>query len=642
MQFELPFESGCASESDHDHPHAERGAADTPVGILTGRPWSLKLGPPLETLDRMRRVVPLDFPVTDRLLNILGNRGLTDARCLESFFYPSLDQLPDPFLLREMDRAVARMLQALHAQEKIAIHGDFDVDGITGCCVLAEMLRVLSLDGKRVDLQPVFIPDRATDGYGIASRMIRQWAGNGVTLLVTVDTGATAYNEIELATELGMDVVVLDHHIFDERPPAAAVVNPRRTDSTYPNRELCGVAVAFKFAQALQRRHPDCLPDWFESSVLDLVALGLVADQMDLVGENRILVRKGLEVFTDRQRIRPGLAALLSVAGLDRGFPITASDLAYQIAPRLNACGRIGRVMAACELLLTRDPGVARALAAEADRTNQRRKEADLALKKEAVSMAAPYVDRGDPGLLLASSAWHKGVIGIGAARLVELYQLPTILIAVEGDSARGSARSVAGVDVKAVLDSCSELLVRYGGHAQAAGMTLRTSDIPVFRKRFLEVLTSVAPNGPIPECYDLDLPLLEMTAKDTADLVHELEHMEPFGSGNRKPVFRCSDLRLARLPIPLGGGVHLRFTFQGPDRSSLAGSPALARDFVCFGCGEAWRRLREQTEQAGRDLLEMRWDILFQISRNTFRPRGGAYDPVQQLLVDVQTSDPS
>lgn len=607
------------------------------VGVFSGRPWRAEHEVTDEVVGNIRRRVPLHFSVSDQLIRILAGRGVTAGPELDGFFYPSLDQLHDPFELQEMDRAVDRVLQAVRRGERVACHGDFDVDGLTGCALLYEALTGLEVEGSRLRVEPGFVPDRATDGYGVAERMVRQWGKLGVTLLLTVDTGAAAMKEIALARDLGIDVVVLDHHIFDERPPAVALVNPRRDDATYPNGELCGVAVAFKFAQALKQRQPGCLPDDFLNGVLDLVALGLVADQMALVGENRILVKKGLERFNDRSLIRPGLSALLDVAGLDRGFPVTTGDFAYQLAPRINACGRIGRVMAALQLLLTRDPQEARTLAAEADRTNNRRKEQDLLLKEEAIAMALPYVERGDPGLVLSSRTWHKGIIGIGAARLVEQYQLPVILISVEGEEARGSARSVPSVDVKQVLDQCACHLVRHGGHAQAAGMTLRERDISAFRQDFLATLRARPQTGPVPEGYDLDLCLHDQSAQDVARLMREMEHLEPFGSGNRKPVFRCRNLQLQRPPTLLSGGAHLRFAFRGPEQPRTGDTPALSREFVSFGSGDAWRRMVEREGYSTQDLLACRWDILFQIGRSTFRPRHGNYDPVQQLLVDIR-----
>ncbi len=612
------------------------------MGVLTGRPWHPHFEVCQDQMGETRRLVPLHFPVSDYLVRILAGRGLNSTKDLDNFFYPSLNQLHDPFLLKEMDLAVNRMMQAVDKGEKVAVHGDFDVDGITGCALLCETLDALRHGENRVYLQPGFIPDRATDGYGVAERMVRKWAADGVTLLVTVDTGAAAGVEIDLAATLGMDVIVLDHHIFEERPAAVALVNPRRDRATYPNDDLCGVAVAFKFAQALKENDTNCLDDGFLETVLDLVALGLVADQMAITGENRILVKKGLERFNDRAKIRVGLAALLSVAGLDRGFPVTTSDFAYQLAPRINACGRIGRVMSALELLLTKDESKARELAAEADRTNSRRKEQDILLKGEALDMALPYVERGDCCLVLESRTWHKGIIGIGAARLVEQYQLPVILISVEGDEARGSARSVPHVDVKAALDKCSEHLLRHGGHAQAAGMTLRTRDIPAFREAFLKTLQNEPYTGPVPEGYDLDLCMDEICAQDVAKLVNEMEHLEPFGSGNRKPIFRCRNLQMQRMPTPLSGGAHLRFAFRGPAQANNEETPALTREFVSFGSGDAWRRMLKVEGLNSADILEMRWDVLFQIGRSTFRPRHGHYDPVQQLLVDIKPSGSS
>lgn len=618
-------------------PDAER---PDQVGWLSGRPWQICDAVASETIDRLRREVPLMEPVSERLLRLLASRGLTNRRDLESFFYPSLDHLSDPFLLVEMDKAVARTLRAARNGETVAIHGDFDVDGITGCAVLYQLLSSLQVDGRRARPLPPFIPDRTQDGYGVAARMVRQWAAAGVSLLITVDTGSAALAELELSRQLGLDVIVLDHHIYEERPCAVALVNPRRPDAQYPNPDLCGVAVAFKLAQALHQDRPDSLPDGFLESLTDLVALGLVADQMSLTGENRVLVRKGLRRLAERESIRPGLSALLRVSGLDRGFPVTATDLAYQVAPRLNACGRIGRVMAALELLLTDDPQQAERLAQEADRTNTRRKQADLMLKEEAIEMARPFVERGDPGLVLHSHTWHKGVIGIGAARLVEMYQLPTILIAEEGDEARGSARSVANVDVKAVLDRCAGYLVRYGGHSQAAGLTLWRRDIRAFREAFLAALRRVPGHGPLPVGYDLDLPLIELTAQDITKLVRELDKMEPFGAGNPKPVFRCAGLRLKQMPSVMGGGAHLRFAFRNPS-TCRNGAPALSREFVAFGAGEAWRRELAQLLADGRDPLQTDWEILFQVGLSNYRPRSGSFDPVQHLLVDVRPAAP-
>ncbi len=605
-----------------------------PIGLLTGRYWQRSVAAPEATVDWLRRELPLEVPVSDRLLAILASRGLADAPSLERFFFPSLSHLHDPFRLAEMDTAVTRLRAAAARGERVAVHGDFDVDGITGCALVWLLLRALTVDGRRVEALPPFVPHRGRDGYGVSAAQIRAWGEAGTHLLITVDTGSAARAEIALARQLGMETVVLDHHLYRTRPEAVAVVNPRRPGSDYPNPDLCGVAVAFKLAEALVRHDPSCLPATFAEEVLDLVALGLVADQMPLTGENRTLVHRGLLRLGAGATRRPGVEALLGVAGLDRSFPVTAANLAYQVAPRLNACGRVGDPETALRLLLTDDVVEAAALAQQAEKDNRVRRVMDQRVKEEAVAQAEPFVTRGDPGLVLAAPGWHKGVIGISASRLVEQFGRPAVLIAVEGDEARGSARSVPGVDIKGVLDRCASLLVRWGGHAQAAGMTLLSEDVDRFRALFLAALAEAPSCVPV-EPYDLELPLLEMTAGEVAALVSELELLEPFGQGHREPVFRCDGLRFAREPQPLGNsGEHLRFSFRGPDAPAAGGGSALARDFVAFGSGRAWREAAAFA--AGQ--ADPRWDLLFRLSRSTWRPRSGAAaDPVQQHLVDLR-----
>ena len=631
-------ESGVQFEFDfagEDSPAPPTAVVGLP-GLLTGRFWQRAATPSPDLVGRLRRELPLAIPVSDRLLAILATRGHAGAPALERFFFPSLDHLHDPFLLAEMDLAVARLRRAAARGERVAVHGDFDVDGITGCALTWLLVCALTVEGRRAEALPPFVPHRVRDGYGVSAAQIRRWGEQRTDLLVTVDTGSAARAEIARARELGLETVVLDHHLYRSRPEAVALVNPRRPDSRYPNPDLCGVAVAFKLAQALRQDDPDCLPESFIEEALDLVALGLVADQMPLTGENRTLVHRGLQRIAEGGPRRAGLAALLAVSGLDRGFPVTAANLAYQVAPRLNACGRVGEPETALRLLLTADPGEAKALADEANRDNVKRRVMDQQVKDEAVAQAEPFVARGDPGLVLASPLWHKGVIGISASRLVELFGRPSVLISIEGDEARGSARSVPGVDIKGVLDRCAPLLVRWGGHAQAAGMTLLSEDVDRFRAAFLAALAD-APAGVPLELYDLDLSLADMTMGEVAEIVRELELLEPFGQGHREPIFRCDGLRLAREPQAMGNGEHLRFAFRGPAAPPAGGGSALQREFVAFGSARAWR---EATGGGGGDAPERRWDVLFRLSRSNWRPRSGAMaDPVQQHLVDLRPS---
>lgn len=642
MQYELGFGEGGGLEPA---PVPAVGPPATPgrLGVLSGRAWRAAGVPDPGVVEAVGRALPLSRRVSGHLVALLAVRGVVGAEALERFFYPEFKHLHDPLLLDEIEPAARRLLDAARTGEKVAVHGDFDVDGLTGTALLAELLRALSVGGRRCQLQPPFVPDRARDGYGVARRMLDVWAADGVGLLVTVDTGSAAHEEVAVALAGGMDVVVLDHHLFDARPAGVhALVNPRRPGNRYPNAELCGVGVAFKLAQALTLLDPGCLPEDFLASVQDLAALGLIADQMPLVDENRVLVRRGLERISDRQTVRPGLRALLEKAGLDHGQAVTATHVAYQLAPRLNACGRIGRVQAALDLLLTRDADEARALAAEADETNKRRRDTDQRVMDEAVLKAQPYAERGDPGLILGDERWHRGVIGISAARLVERYNVPSILFSLEGEESRGSARSVPGVDIKAVLDRCAGLLVRYGGHAQAAGMTLRTRDLDAFRESFLASLREEPAQAGVPESYDLDLALDALTVQEVAQLNQECALLEPFGEGNRAPVFRCDGLRLTAAPATVGrGGEHLRFRFAGPGQPRAGGTPALAMSFISFGAGKAWESLLAELPGGRAALPELRWDILFQIATNNWRPSNGApVDPVQLQLLDIRRSD--
>lgn len=637
VQYRMPFEprpDGAAAQ-----PAPEPAAC----GLFSGRVWRPVQRPDGGVVADLRRGLTLAHRVDDRVLTLLAARGLATPEEVDRFFFPRQDHGHDPLVLDEMEDAARRLLRAAAAGERVAVHGDFDVDGITGTALLAELLAALRVDGRGPELAEAFVPDRSRDGYGVALRKVAAWADDGVDLLITVDTGAAAHEALDRARAGGMDVLVLDHHLFEGRPRGATVlVNPCRPENRYPNPELCGVAVAYKLAEAVARIAPESLPDEFLAGVLDLTALGLIADQMPLVGENRMLVCKGLERINARRERRPGLQALLGVSGLDRGFPVGATDIAYQLAPRLNACGRVGRVEAALRLLLTRNTNEAAALAREADASNQKRKQMDQEMKAQAAALARPYVQRGDPGLVLGSADWHKGVIGICASRLVEMFGVPTILCSVEGGEARGSARSVPGVDVKAAMDRCAHLLIRHGGHAQAAGLTLRSGDLDAFRDAFLDALRHRDEAGPAVSQYDLELDLQAMSMEEVAALTRDFERLAPFGEGNRLPVLRCDGVRLRRPPATLGrNGDHLRFSFAGSEGNGGDGTPALARDFVCFGHGRAWARHLQERPGGLRDALDDRWDILFTVSPNTWRPRDGrAVDPVQQQLLDLKRAE--
>jgi single-stranded-DNA-specific exonuclease len=612
-------------------------------GVFSSRRWEGPKPVPAAVTQGIQRALPLQQTVSPILPDLLASRGLTEPAQLETFFFASSDQYHDPFLLQDMRKAVDRLLAAASGQQSVAVHGDFDVDGLTGTALLYETFSALTVDGNSMRLEPPFVPDRLQDGYGVSQRMLKVWGERKIDLLVTVDTGSSAAAEVEMAVAMGMEVVVLDHHLFTEDiPQIHALVNPCREDNTYPNAELSGVGVAFKLAQALTQAAPEALPVKFLASVLDLAAMGLIADQMVLQGENRAIVSAGLKCLSHGDTLRPGMSALFSVSGIDRGFPVTSTQIAYQIAPRLNACGRVGDVRVALDLLLVRDHDKAQQLAGEADRTNHRRRETDALVLESATAAAEPFVQRGDNALVLGSGEWHRGVIGISAARLVELYNVPTILFSIEGDLARGSARSLPGIDVKAVLDMCSDLLIRHGGHSQAAGMSLYAKDLDDFRMAFLDALSRAPAGDSCTEHYDITLPMHEMDAETIARLTSDISLLQPFGEGNRPPVFRANGVRLKRQPATLGKtGEHLKFTFAGPDTGNRGGTPALGREFISFGTGRAWREFNATRAGGVSAQMQQSWDILFQLSTSTWRPRNGGYvDPVQQQLIDIKPAD--
>ncbi len=599
------------------------------TGLITGRTWIASHAPDSDTIESMRTSWPCpDATPSPNMLSIVANRGITSSGEMEQYFYPKKENLYDPLLLTDMEKAALRVLQAAENSEKVAVHGDFDVDGLTGTALIAQTLRALKVNNNSVELVAPFVPDRHIDGYGVAIRMIEQWGKESVNLLITIDTGSSALAEVNRAAELGMDVVILDHHLFDAQPEGAhALVNPRTVGDKYPNSELCGVAVGFKLVQALRKLNKECLPPGFENEVIDLAALGLISDQMSLQGENRAIVQWGMKKIRSVSRVRPGVKALFDVSNLELGIAST-TDVAYQIAPRLNACGRIGDVQVALDLLKEDLPN-APELAKTANQENVKRRAKDMSLREDAEQMAIEFVDRGDIGLVLGSEDWHRGIVGIGASRMVELYNVPSILFSFEKGEARGSARSIPGVDVKSVLDNCSEHLVRYGGHAMAAGLTLKCKDLDSFRAAFLEALANASGDCVVNQYYDLELMYSDMAAESISGLLMETELMEPYGEGNRRPVFRCNELKLKRAPVLMGKtGEHLKFSFTG-----------IGREFVSFGSGRTWRD--EVMKLGGNaEAINMSWDVLFQLVPNKWRPRNNAnVDPVQIQLTDIMPS---
>ena len=500
-----------------------------------------------------------DLHIPEPLAAILVQRGLAAPDLAKAFLRPDLERLSDPLAWADMARAVELIVGAVRGGTPILVHGDYDVDGQ---CAAALLTRVLSSVGAKAH---AFVPHRLRDGYDFGPAGLAEAKRLGAGLVITCDCGITAVEAVREARAAGVDVIVTDHHLpGDELPPASAVLDPRRADCPSADKHLCGTGVAFKLAQALVSRlgASPHLPLHF----LDFVALATVADVVPLTGENRILVRHGLKMLADSRWT--GLRALVEAAGL-AGRPIKAGHVGFILAPRLNAVGRIGDARDGLRLLLSDDPDQAAALARELETLNARRQELDQRILDEAVELAERVLQPEDRALVLAADAWHPGVIGIVASRLVERYGRPTFLIGWDGETGRGSGRSIAGFDLHAALHRVGHHLEKYGGHTMAAGLTIRRERYEPFRVAFLEIAGQVlGPEDLVPaQRVDLELPL----GLVSDELEKLIRHLEPCGPGNPAPVF---GVRHARAVGPRRVGTnHLRFTLD--DESGVL--PAIA-----------------------------------------------------------------
>jgi len=490
-----------------------------------------------------------DLHIPEPLAAILVQRGLAAPDRAKAFLRPDLERLSDPLAWADMARAVELVTAAARAGTPILVHGDYDVDGQ---CAAALLTRVLSSVGARAH---AFVPHRLRDGYDFGPAGLAEAKRLGAGLVITCDCGITAVDAVREARAAGIEIIVTDHHLpGDELPPASAVLDPRRADCASADKDLCGTGVAFKLAQALVPAlgvSPH-LPLHF----LDFVALATVADVVPLTGENRILVRHGLKMLASSHWT--GLRALVEAAGLT-GRPLKAGHVGFILAPRLNAAGRIGDARDGLRLLLTDDLDEAAALARELETTNARRQELDQRILDEAVELAERVLQPDDRALVLAADAWHPGVIGIVASRLVERYGRPTFLIGWDGESGRGSGRSIAGFDLHAALHRVGHHLEKYGGHTMAAGLTIRRERYESFRVAFLELAGQLlGPDDLVPaQRVDLELPL----GLVSDELEKLIRHLEPCGPGNPAPVFGVRHARA--VGARRVGTNHLRFTLD-------------------------------------------------------------------------------
>lgn len=492
-----------------------------------------------------------ELGVSPLLAGVLWRRGFQDPQAARAFLWGGLETLADPALLPDVFLALARIRQAIENQEKILVYGDYDVDGVTGTALLLLVLRQL---GALVDY---YLPRRLEEGYGLNGPAVEEAARAGVRLIITVDCGITSIAEVELAARQGLDVIITDHHEPGTiLPPALAVINPKRPDARYPFRELAGVGVAFQLARALvlEMTGAEIGP-----ALLDLVALGTVADVVPLTGENRVLVREGLKYLA--QGCRPGVRALLEVTGLI-GRVITAGQVGFLLAPRLNAGGRLGSAARGVELLLAEDDEKARRLAQELDAENKKRQQVEEEILQEALTLVAAEVNLEEEwGLVLASPNWHPGVIGIVASRLVERFYRPVFLISLQEGLGKGSGRSIPGFPLHEAMAELAPLLVKFGGHEQAGGLSIDPANIDAFRQGFNRLCRErLRPEDLIPA---LKVEGVLTLGEVNLGLVAQLELLAPYGPGNPVPNFLLPEVRILESRAVGAEGQHLRLKLQ-------------------------------------------------------------------------------
>ncbi|NJD63050.1 MAG: single-stranded-DNA-specific exonuclease RecJ [Deltaproteobacteria bacterium] len=527
----------------------------------TRREWQLR-APDRSLVREIRETTGLSSTAS----TILANRGIAGGPEAGRFLSGTLRDIASPFRMIDLEKAALRLIEAGRRNDPVLIYADYDVDGATGAACLFLFLR------EAFPRLPVSIHQnhRVADGYGLHRDRVEAAAASGVKLLVTVDCGISDIDAIRLANARGMDVIVTDHHLPGaELPPAAAVLDPKRRDCGFPEKELAGVGVVFTLVRGLRDLLPGNGSGGGEERkielrrYLDLVALGTVSDMVPLRGDNRILVKAGLREI--RERPREGVSALLSVSGVDPGTA-NESDLGFRIGPRLNAAGRVGDSRRSAEILVTGDRREAVRLAAElhADNARRQREEARILRCAEEAFLSGPLSD-GRNAIVLADPDWHPGVLGIVASKLVEKFRRPAVLLRVEGPQARGSCRSIDGFPLVDALGELSALLSRYGGHSQAAGLALPVENLGAFREGLDRIAGAYASTRESPCGVPVDARV--GLGEITDGFLEELERMRPFGMGNEEPTLLASALRVTR-KNPFGaGGQHLNFEVAGDGR---------------------------------------------------------------------------
>lgn len=535
---------------------------------------------------------------TPLLAAVLASRGITTAAAAAAFLDGGPQVSDDPLLLTDIMPAIGRIARACQLGEKAAVYGDYDVDGITSGCLLTDYLRSIGLDTT------LYIPDRLEEGYGLNTAAIERLKNEGVSLIITVDCGVTAIEETDFAASLGVDMIITDHHeCQDELPNAVAVVDPKRHDCAYPSRDLAGVGVAYKLVCAMDGSDERMLARYS-----DLVAVGTVADVMPLTGENRRIIKAGLEKL--RRDPRPGLAALMDEAGVDRKR-LTAMTIGFTLAPRINAAGRLGRVQCAADLMMEQNPSKAQRLASELCEMNRERQRLEQDIWEHAMDTLSGT--QPTTPIILAGEGWHQGVIGIAASRLAEAFCVPAVMISLTDDHGKGSCRSYGGFNLFDALSSCGELLDAFGGHILAAGLNIRRDNLDAFRAAFTEYYVNHPPEAI--EGLSLDL-VVSSGSLLTMDCVQSLEQLEPCGNANPRPNLCMTDCVLSAV-TPIGGGKHVRLRVE-----------KFGQSYECV-----W--FSHRAEDLGLAAGD-RVDLAFYPQINEFRSRRS----VQLLVLDIRRAD--
>ena len=567
-------------------PYGEESDGLGEAGSLPRPQWVIAEQPDAEIVRSLTEHLRLPESVCE----LLAVRGINTPEKAKRFLRPDLSQLHDAAALAGADIAVTRIVEAIHSHQTILVHGDYDVDGISAAALMTRWLT--SLGGQVIP----FVPNRMRDGYDFGDAGLREGLDVGAELIVTVDCGTAAFRTVEEAQASGIDVIITDHHSVSESlPKAIAVVNPSRSDCMYPNKGLCGTGVAYKLCQlvsgAMGMGSTNGVTDY-----LDLVALATVADMVPLLGENRALVRYGLHCLSRTKVL--GIRALLDITGIS-SREVTARDIGFVLAPRLNSAGRIGETKDALQLLLTEDPSEALSLARKLDKTNQKRRKEDQQAFDEALEIVkCDYDLNHERGIVLAREGWHPGVIGIVASKLVEKIQRPVLVIALDGERGRGSGRSIPGFNLFEVLKECSKHLIRFGGHEQAAGMDVARTAIPDLRKAFNIAASHRFSADELRSQLSVDLEL-SLTSIDL-QLVHWFKYLGPHGVGNPCPVFMIRKAGFEQVKIV--GTNHIKGTLIGNGGTIEA---------IGFGLAEIYPPDK---------LYCGLYDVAFELERNEFR----------------------